>query len=171
MTARSTLEDVHPLDAGPRSVLMRRFGTAALALVLLAALGGFLGDRESTTSAQAQGYTLTVTSAAAARPGQDVPWRVRVHSPEGFGPELTIAVTAAYLEIYETQGFHPEPSATTRDGEWLYLTFDTPSGTTFVLDYDAYIQPNADVGRSGAVALVLDDARVAEVPIRTVLFP
>ncbi|TDE93868.1 hypothetical protein EXU48_10330 [Occultella glacieicola] len=171
MSERSTLEDVRPLGDGPRSVLARRIGTVALALVLLAALGGFLGNRVTTESAPAQGYTLTVTAATTARPGQDVPWQVRVTNPEGFGPEITIAVTAAYLEIYETQGFHPEPSETTRDGEWLYLTFDAPSGSTFVLDYDAYIQPNANLGRSGAVALVVDDARIAEVPIRTVLFP
>ena len=60
-----------------------------------------------------------------------------------------------YLDIYETQAFHPEPSASMRDATTLFLEFDPPpSGEVFVVAYDAYIQPGSQLGKDGGVAVV-----------------
>jgi hypothetical protein len=167
----STLHDVRREGAEPRSVLARRVGTVLLALVVLAGLLGFLGDRNGTAEGNGAGYTLQLDYAVSSRPGLDVPWHLEISNPEGFSQELTIAVTADYFDLYETQGWHPEPTEQTRDGEWLYLTFAMPDVTTFELSYDAYIQPNRVLPGSGEVAVVVDGERTATVPFRTFLFP
>lgn len=107
-----------------------------------------------------------------ARAGLDVPFAVTVSHAGGFAKTLTIAVTGAYFDIYETQGFTPEPSSEVRDGETLYLTFDSPPGDTFRFSYDAYIQPSSQQGRSGEVSLLSGDgSRLVTVPFRTRLLP
>jgi len=39
-----------------------------------------------------------------------------VTHPGGLGKEVTLAISGDYLNIFETQGFHPTPSDETRDG-------------------------------------------------------
>ena len=107
-----------------------------------------------------------------ARAGLDVPWQVVVTHADGFEKEVTIAVTGDYFDIYETQGFTPEPSASMRDATTLYLTFDAPDGDVLTVDYDAYIQPSSQVGRDATVSVV-DAAHVplVSVDIDTYLLP
>ena len=103
--------------------------------------------------------------------GLDVPWRVTIHHPGGFGKELTLAVTGDYFDVYEEQGFRPEPAETTRDGDTLFLTFTAPLGDTFVVDYDAYVQPSAQRGRDGSISVMDGGDRVATVDFDTRLLP
>ena len=91
--------------------------------------------------------------------------------PGGFGKQLTLAVTGDYFDIFETQGFHPNPTDETRDGHDLYLTFTAPPGDTFVVDFDAYIQPASQQGRSATVALVKGTTPLVWVSYRTRLLP
>jgi hypothetical protein len=150
----------------------RAFIMALLALVAAGAIG-FLGDTTATVRATSGGYELELTYASTARAGLDVPWQVTVRHPGGFTSDsLTLAVTGDYFDIYETQGFHPDASDSTRDGRTLYLTFNAPpSGDTFVVAYDAYIQPSSQVGRAGTVGLVVGGRGVASVDFRTTLLP
>ena len=56
---------------------------------------------------------------------------------------MTLALSGGYLDLFEEQGFQPEPRASRRDADTLYLTFDAPAtGDTFVVAYDAYVQPS-----------------------------
>lgn len=89
-----------------------------------------------------------------ARAGLDVTWQATVTHAGGLGKDVTLAITGDYLNIYETQGFHPTPAEETRDGSTLYLTFTAPPGDTFVVDYDTYVQPASQAGRSATVAVV-----------------
>jgi hypothetical protein len=145
---------------------------AALALFVAVGLSGFLGVHSTTATASESGYTVSLTYASVARPGLDVPWQVTVTSTNGFSDTLTLAVTGAYFDIYETQGFTPDPSKATRNGDTLYLTFDAPGGDTFVVNYDAYIQPASQRGSSGRVGVLTPDGRtVATVDFHTRLMP
>ncbi len=108
----------------------------------------------ATITRTASGYTLSLDYPEAGRAGLDVTWRARVDHPGGFEKELTLAVTGAYFDIFETQGFFPEPSKQIRDGDVLYLTFDAPKGASFTVDYDAYIQPASQQGRRAHLAVV-----------------
>lgn len=159
--------------ADERSALWgRRVFISLLLVVVLAGLVGLLGVRTATATASDNGYELDVTYASVARAGLDVPWRVTVTSADGFGKEVVVAVTGDYFDIYETQGFTPEPSASMRDATTLYLTFDAPDGEVFTVDYDAYIQPSSQVGRDATVAVVdADHVPLVSVDIDTHLLP
>lgn len=172
MAETSTLDGVHPVAEGPRRLLWRRAGFVVLALVVLAGLLGFLGDRVGVVEGPTgDGHHLQLEYAQTSRPGLDVPFEIRLTRPEGLDPEVTLAITGDYLRLYETQAWYPEPSEQTRDGEWLYLTFTTHGQSEMVIDFDAYIQPNAVLPRSGQLAVVVDDEPVGPLSFRTFLFP
>lgn len=149
----------------------RRVVLAVMTAMVLAGATGLLGVRSATSTADDGTWHLSVEHPTVARAGLDVPWQATVQHSGGFGKTLTLAVTGDYFDIYETQGFHPDPSSTTRDGDTLYLTFDTPPGDIFTVSYDAYIQPASQQGRDATVAVLEHGAAVASVHISTHLLP
>jgi hypothetical protein len=149
----------------------RRGTLIVLAVAVAVALTGFLGVHTSTADAQRAGYSLSLRYPGVARAGLDIQWQVTVRHPGGFGKELTLAVTGDYFDIFETQGFHPEPSDETRDGHTLYLTFTAPPGDTFVVYYDAYIQPASQQGKSARVAVLDHGVPAVWLDYRTRLLP
>jgi hypothetical protein len=155
----------------PTAVWGRRLGIGLLATVVLADLTTVLGVHDTEGTVTGGGYRLSLTYPSLARAGLDVPWRVTVEHPGGFTQPVRLALTGDYLTIFETQGFHPEPAATTRTADRLILTFDPPDGDTFVLDYDAYVQPAAERGRSGVLQLLVDSRPVASLAFATHLWP
>ena len=167
----STVEGLEDSRLDRTGLWSRRAFLALLLVVLVLALAGWLGVRSTTRSTQEDGWTVSVTYASVARAGLDVPWHATVEHLGGFGSTVTLAVTGDYLDIYETQAFHPEPSAEWRDGRTLYLQFDSPPGDTMVVSYDAYIQPAAQEGRRGTLSVMQDGTPVATVPIQTTLMP
>ena len=157
---------------GPGAVWGRRAVMTGIAAFVLVGLTGRLGVHTTTHTADEDGYRLSLRFATVARSGLDVPWTVTVVADAGFSDTVTLAVTGDYFDIYESQGFFPEPSASVRNGDTLFLTFDSPGGDTFVVSYDAYIQPASQQGRDGSVGVVTDDGRtVARVGFRTRLLP
>ena len=171
----TTLEGLESRRQDVRGQWGRRAFLTVLALGLVAALAGYLGVRSTTVSAEEDGWSLSLEHASVARAGLDVPFTATVRHEGGFGEPgspVTLALTGTYLDLYETQGFHPEPSATRRDADTLYLTFDAPAeGDTMVVTYDAYVQPAAQQGRSGDLAVLTDGRQVAMVSFRTRLLP
>jgi hypothetical protein len=162
-----------PLDEGSHvgALWVRRAVLTLLGLVVLADLVGLLGVHTSSATASRGGYTMTLRYPGVARAGLDIQWQVTVTHPGGFGKELTLGVTGDYFDIFETQGFHPNPSAETRDGHTLYLTFDAPPGDTFVVYYDAYIQPASQQGKSARVAVIDHGQPAVWIDYRTRLVP
>ena len=117
-------------------------------------------------------YSVAGPVIGMARGGLDVPWEVTVTRQGGFDGPITLALDGGYLDIYETQAFHPEPSAGMRDGGTLFLEFDPPpSGEVFVVSYDAYIQPGSQVGSTATLAVVDQGVQVAPVVFSTRLLP
>jgi hypothetical protein len=167
----STLDGLESADEGRAAVWLRRGFLVLLLCFVLAGLAGLLGVRTTTSEASEAGWTLSLEHAAVARPGLDVPWTVTVTRAGGFDDDVTLAVTGAYFDIFESQGFNPEPSDETRDGSTRYLTFTKPPGDTLVVAYDAYIQPASQIGRSGTVSVLDGGQRVASVDFRTFLMP
>ena len=53
----------------------------------------------------------------------------------------------------------------------LYLTFTAPDAETFVVDYDAYIQPSAQRGSSARVSVVDGTTPLVSVDLHTRLLP
>lgn len=168
----STLEGIEVAD--PAWVVWAKRSFLALVLVVvLAGLCGLLGARSATSSTRGGAWELALTHAATARAGLDVPWQVTARHAGGLPDQVTLAVTGSYFDVFETQGFTPEPAESSRDGETLFLTFDTPpSGDTLVVAYDAYIQPSSQVGAGGTVAVLdADDRPLASLAFNTALLP
>jgi hypothetical protein len=171
-TPTSTLAGVDSDPQSSAALWGRRGFLLALLALVIAGLLGVLGVHAVTRGTDELGWRVSLTYAGTARPGLDVPWEVTVTHPGGFGKSLTLAITGSYFDIFETQGFHPTPSDETRDGNTLYLTFaPPPSGDTFVVAYDAYIQPASQSGSGGTVAVVSGGRKLAAVPFTTHVWP
>jgi hypothetical protein len=155
----------------PVAVWLRRFALFLVVALVLAALAGLLGVHTSEVTAEQNGYRLTVRYPATARAGLDTRWQVVVSRTGGFDDDITLALSGNYLDMFETQGFHPEPAESTRDSDTLFLTFTAPDSDTLVVDYDAYIQPSSQRGHRTRVAVVEGTTPVIWVDIRTRLFP
>jgi hypothetical protein len=168
----TTLEGLESQRQDVVGARWRRVFLVLVALIVAAGVAGLLGVRDATATAAEDGWSVRVQYAAIARSGLDVPFTTTVRHEGGLGKEVTLALTGDYLDIFETQGFHPEPSSTSRDAHTLYLTFDAPpDGDTLTVAYDAYIQPAAQVGRAATLGVLVDGHRVAVVDIHTRLLP
>lgn len=170
----STLEGLEGRAGGTAALWLRRAFLGVLTLGLVAALVGLMGDRTqrvSATSADGR-WTLSLLHARLARAGLDVPWEVTVTRRGGFEGPVVLGVTGSYLDLYETQGFRPEPVASYRDGETLFLEFEPPpSGEVLVVAYDAYVQPASREGSSGTLAVRSGDQVLVSLDFTTGLLP
>jgi hypothetical protein len=170
-SARSTFVRVRNDGDHPAPQWGRRLGTAVLFLVVLAGALGVFGVHSATTRTSSSGYQLTVIYARTARAGLDVPFRVKVHRDAGFSGDLTIAISLDYFRMFETQGFFPDPDSASNDGTFYGMTYNKPAGTNFELDYDAYIQPSSQIGKSATIKIIVGGQTVASTSIHTWLAP
>ena len=172
----STLPDGNP------SLTPRRIGygitTAAVALIVLVAavdgLGGvaILGVDSRTVRSEADGLELAVTYGAVSRPALATPFDIVVTQPGGFDAPVRIAVDQEYMRLWDENGLTPEPSAETVLGPWLVWEFDPPIGDSLRVAFDARVEPAAQEGRSGAVAVLDgDDEPVVDVAFTTRVWP
>lgn len=171
MRADSTLDDVRDAESTRRGRAGRRVAVGGLVLLVVLGLAGAFGARSSVATSSADGYEVRVEYPAVARAGLDVPWRVSVRHEGGFAGPVTIAVTKGYFEIFETQGFSPEPEADSAGGRYRYLQFAPPPGDTLSVSYDAYIQPSSQIGRRAQVAVLVEGREVGRVRYTTWLVP
>lgn len=164
-----------PLAEGRHSAAtwVRRGALTGLALVVAAGLTTYLGVHTGTASADHDQWGLSLSYPQVARPGLDVQWQATVTHSGGLGNQVTLAVSGDYFNIFETQGFHPEPAEETRDGQNLYLSFTAPPGDTFVVDFDTYVQPSSQSGSSATVSVVDPQtlAALTSVHVRTRVMP
>jgi hypothetical protein len=168
----STLEGLESQRQEVVGARWRRVFLVVLAVVVGAGLAGLLGVRDATAQADEDGWSLRLHYAAIARSGLDVPFTATVRHEGGLGKQVTLALTGDYLDIYETQGFHPDPSATSRDADTLFLTFDAPpDGDTLTVSYDAYVQPASQIGRGASLGVLVDGRQIAVVDLHTRLLP
>jgi hypothetical protein len=171
--ADSTLTDVRR-EHSSRATRPRRVLLALLTLLVVAGAAGAFGVRSDTTSATGGAYRLELTYPRIARAGQDIPWHVHLVRSGGFDPKtpITLAVTADYFDIFETQGFYPEPDGETRDGRMRYLEFaPPPAGDVFEVDFDTYVQPSSQLGRHAELWVMDGNRRAAGVSYSTWLVP
>ena len=171
ITADSTWTDLRTADQNVRGHTIRRITIAVLALLVLLGAFGVFGMRSGSVHAAGGGYQLTVEYGVVSRAGLDTPWRVTVRHPGGFAGPITLATTAAYFDMFETQGLDPAPDSETASGRYRYQTFTPPPGDTFTVTFDAYIQPSSQVGHRGETALLINGRQMARVAYRTRLVP
>ncbi len=177
MSEDSTLASV----PSPQRTWASTWGTRAFIVFLLllctAGGAGLLGGRTATAVSARHGFHMQLRYPHTARPGLDTLWELRVTHPGGFQRPITVAVTGGYFDLFETQGFYPTPSDTTRDDAFVYLTFSPPpkGHDTFRVMYDAYIQPYVSpdhlLAQHATVALITKGRRVDSVDFTTWVLP
>jgi hypothetical protein len=168
----STLGPIRSMRLAKRARHGRRLAITVLWLIVVAGGVGLLGVHSRTVSATGGGIHASLSYAGIARAGWDVPWHLELTKDGGFGGgTITVAVSRSFFDIYETQGFHPAPDSETSDADYVYLEFAPPPGDTLVIDYDAYIQPTAQVGRSSDLKVITDGQERVSLRWHTFLFP
>ena len=148
----------------------RRIGLAVLLVIVVAGAFGVLGVHSRTTTKHAGGYALRITYPQVARAGLDVPFRVHVSYPTA-PKSITIAISSDYLRMFETQGWYPNPDTQTNDGRFVQFTFNSPPAHGMELEYDAYVQPAAQIGKHATVQVLVGGTVVVQTTIRTWLVP
>jgi hypothetical protein len=167
----STLDGVAGETRARAAAWGRRGFLIAILLVVIAALAGYLGMQTRTVSATSGGYRLQLEYPHIARPGMDTPWQLTITHPGGFDGPVDVQVTGSYFDIFESQGVTPQPSKETEDDHWWTMTFDKPPGDTLVIDFDIYVQPFSQEGRSGTARVLEDGRPAASLDFRTRLVP
>ncbi len=108
-----------------------------------------------------------------ARAGWDVPLSVRVIAPQPFRERpITVTIDRAYLNMFETPGWRPQPASSTGDRDRVEMEFDTArDAVEFEVDFDAYIQPRRQLGASARVGVRVDNREVDSASFHTTLLP
>ena len=106
------------------------------------------------------------------RPALATPFGIEVTSPDGFDEPITVAVRSEYLAMWDENGLDPSPAEESSDGQSTLWTYDPPDGDTLAISFDARIEPAAQNGESGRVA-VLDGngVELVSVDFRTRVLP
>jgi hypothetical protein len=168
--ATDTTEGLLHLGDEPAKTALRRrrLGYGLTTFLLCAIVGaavldaatplGIYGVQTRTTSATSpDGLQLEVRYGSVSRPALATPFDIRITSPGGFDGPVTVAVRSEYLALWDENGLDPSPSEETADGETTLWTFDPPDGDVLGISFDARIEPAAQNGESGRVAVVDDD--------------
>jgi hypothetical protein len=167
----STLADLREPHTAIRTKRGRLVALTILALIVAFGATGFLGVHAGSRTTLSNGYRLSVVYPAVARAGLDVPWRATITHPGGFKGDVTLAISSHYFDIYETQGWHPQPNTETATPKYYYLTFSQPPGDVLEVSFDTYVQPGSQLGRRADVAVIVDNQEVARTSYRTWLVP
>ena len=154
-----------------RARTFRRLFLTVLFVFLGFGLSGQLGVRSRSTKAEGGGYELTVTYGQVSRGGLATPWSFEVHRPGGFDGPITVSTATAYLDLFDENGFDPQPSSSTATPEAVVWEFEPPDGDTLAVSLDARIEPAAQWGRSGETSVLVDGKPVVTARYKTWILP
>jgi hypothetical protein len=161
---------------------VRRVGYALTTVLLsglmvaavLDGLGGLpaFGVDAAWTTARGGAYELRVRHPDVTRPALASPFEIVVTRAGGFDGPIEIAIDRHYLALWDLNGIYPDPSAQRSEGPWVVWEIDPPSGDTTTVLIDARIEPAAQSGREGRVAVLDQDGQpVAQVRFHTDVRP
>jgi hypothetical protein len=149
----------------------RRVIMGLLAVLVIAGLTSALGVKVKTAGAENEELALRVKYASVTRLGLPTPWEVEVTREGGFAAPVTIATTNSYFEIFDENGFSPQPTKTIIDGDLVVWEFDPPEGDTLTIDFDARIEPAFKGGRTAVTSIRQNGSDVLTVEYRTRVLP
>jgi hypothetical protein len=154
-----------------RSRALRRLFMIVLAGVLAVGLTGWLGVRTGTATARGGGYELTVTYGQVTRAGLATPWSLEIRHPGGFDGPVTVSTNSRYLDLFDENGFDPQPSKSTATADTVIWEFEPPDGDTLGVSLDARLEPGAQWGRTGETSVLVDGKPVVTVKYKTWVMP
>lgn len=177
MARPDTSTIIDPPERHPRLLGYRITTVVLTAIIGLALVDGLtpaavLGVDTATTRATAAGYELAVTYGEVSRPALATPFDIRVVHEGGFDGPVRIAVDQEYLRMWDENGLVPAPATELVAGDLVVWEFEPPVGDELLVSYDARIEPAAQEGRSGRVAVLGDaDQVLVTVDFTTRLLP
>lgn len=152
----------------------RRVGLVGLTVFVLLGVLGVLGTRTGEVSDSAGPYELTVTYPQVSRSGHAVRFEVEVRRRGGFPADepVRLRVLGRYYDLFDENGFSPQPDSETADDTWVVDEFAPPDGDTLLVSVDTRVEPARNRGEDGAVQ-VLDEHGdpVVGVEFRTWVIP
>jgi hypothetical protein len=154
-----------------RARVARRLFMVVLFGVLALGLMGRLGVHSRTTTVRGGGYELTVTYGQMTRGGLATPWSLEVHHPGGFDGPVTISTNSRYLNLFDENGFDPEPAKATATADEVIWEFEPPDGDTLGVSLDARLEPGAQWGRTGETSVLVDGKPVVTARYKTWVLP
>lgn len=159
------------LDRLRRARAGRRVILAAVMAVLVLAGANLFGVRVGAATATGGGYRLAVTYAQVSRPGLATPWGVEVERPGGFEEPVRIATSRSYLQLFDYNVVHPEPSKTTGTPDVVIWEFDPPPGDTFRVSFDGRLEPTEHLSQTANTSVLADGLPVVTVSYTTKVVP
>jgi hypothetical protein len=163
-------EEPNLLHSRRARALRRLFMTLLFAVLAVGATGG-LGVNSRTTTVQGGGYQLTVTYGQITRPGLATPWSLEIRHPGGFDGPITVSTNTKYLDLFDENGFDPQPSKSTATPDMVTWEFDPPDGDTLGVSLDARLEPGAQWGRTGETSVLVDGQPVVTAKYKTWVMP
>ncbi len=171
MSTSTAPEETRP-RALRRARLGRRLFVAALTVFLGLGLLNVFGVRTAETTATAGADRLTVRYATVTRPGLASPWSVELRRAGGFGNgTVTVSADSAYFEIFDENGFEPDPLESRTDGDRIVWTFAAPVGDTLSISLDARIEPAVQLKRARGRVAVVGGEQTLSVAFSTFVMP
>jgi hypothetical protein len=176
------ISTIDGLEAAADRELRRRrwrYGTTTLLLTAVMALGvvdaldwwDAYGVDDATVRASGGGFDLAVRYGTVSRPALATPFEITVRRAAGFSEPITLAVDQKYLAMWDANALMPAPAAETTRGDKVEWEFDPPDGDTLTVWFDARIEPAAQSGRDGSVAVLDDGQPVVSVAFSTRVLP
>lgn len=153
---------------------LRLISQGVIALLVGAALFGFLGLRTATAVATSGGITLEVLHPEVTRPGIATPFAISVATVDGSPlPETVMTrVESAFLDMFDENGLDPTPVSTFQDDRWIWWTFEVPDGASrLTVSFDARLQPTVQSGRTTVVAVEVQGEEAVSLGFHTRVVP
>ena len=177
LARRPDVDVVPTAPEEPNLLQSRRARTARRAFLvvlfgfLAVGLTGRLGVHTRTATASGGGYELTVTYGQVSRAGLATPWSLEIRHPGGFDGPVTVATNSKYLDLFDENGFDPEPSKSTATADEVVWEFDPPDGDTLGISLDGRVEPGVHRGRTGETSVLVDGKPVVTVKYKTWVMP
>jgi len=176
---QSTIAGLQPADDARLRRHRRPHAATTFVLTAIMALGvadafgvvDVYGVESRRVSASGGGYDLEVQYGAISRPALATPFAITLTREGGFDGPITLAVDRDYLKLWDENGLVPAPSAESTRGGWVEWEFDPPDSDTLSVYYDARIEPAAQSGASGSVAVLDGGVAVVQVDFETRVLP
>jgi hypothetical protein len=154
-----------------RARILRRVFMTLMFGVLALGLAGWLGVDTGTTTASGGGYELTVTYGRVSRPGLATSWSLEIRHPGGFDGPVTVSTNTKYLDLFDENGFDPQPSESTATPDTVIWEFDPPDGDTLGVSLDGRVEPGVQWGETGETSVLVDGKPVVTAKYKTWILP
>jgi len=150
---------------------LRRVGIVVIAVLVLLAALGVLGQKTTTRIATGEGYTLSVTYPSVVRPGLDVRFEIALSNPSGFGKTLTLAFKRHYFDVFDLNSVRPDADNSWSDASTIFYSWSAPPGTSFHFSLDMYAEYGEHFGVDGSTSVVVAGRPVTTVTYHTRVVP